>query len=137
MKQVKFYGTIGAGKMEWDLPQVLAEWIKSQSGGPVRVEVTIKPVGKDPTAEQRGYYFACIVEPLAAELGYTKEEMEFELDRALLLREGTHGQKYLRSKSKLNSDEWSELIQSAIMLAAKVGVVVQPPSKDWRVKKKG
>lgn len=133
MKEVRFYGTLGEGQLKLDRPEIMKEWIKSQVKEPRPIVLVIKDQSKEVTREQRGYYFAMIVKPLAEHLGYEPEEMEYELDRALLTQSGRKGQKFIRSKSGLTQEEWSKLIDGAIRLAAKVGFVVEPPDRKWRL----
>jgi len=97
-----------------------------------RVELTLQRESEDKTKEQLGYYFSCIVQPLADHLGYTKVEMDGVICKHLLTENSGTKKEYVKSKSDLNRAELAKFIDNAIILAAQSGVVVPPPNKAWK-----
>ena len=131
MNKAKFYAEVWFDRLHLDRPDLMTRYIRSLPDK-TRVEITVEKESEDKTAEQLGYYFSCVVTPLAEHLGYTKREMDGVLCKLLLtVNEGTD-KEYVRSKADLNRVELAQFIDEAIMCAAGHGVVVCPPNKTWR-----
>ena len=138
MQRAKFYGTIKKVDLDCDDKVVRLDRIgvfKSYIHSlPLlqRVELEIRKESEDVTHDQYEYYFACIVQPLAEELGYTKVEMDGVICKQLLTENPGLPNEYVKSKTRLNRTELAKFIDSAAMLAAQQGVVVEPPNKRWK-----
>lgn len=131
MTKPKFYGEIAEGKLKLDRLGLFETYLASLPEGQ-RVEITVAKESEDKTAEQLGYFFSCVVQPLADHLGYTKKEMDGVICKQLLTMNPGTKKEYVESKALLNRAELAAFIDKAIMLAAQEGVVVPPPSKTWR-----
>ncbi len=131
MQRAKFYGEIIGGIIHMDRKQVFHSYTHSLPEGQ-RVEVEIRKESADVTHDQYEYYFACIVQPLGESLGYTKVEMDGVLCKQLLTENIGLPNEYVKSKTQLNRTELARFIDSAAMLAAQQGVVVEPPNKHWK-----
>ncbi len=138
MQRAKFYGEIvriddecDDTTLKLDRWSVYHSYLNSLSEGQ-RVEIEIRKESEDITHDQYEYYFACIVQPLADELGYTKVEMDGVICKQLLTENPGLPNEYVKSKTRLNRTELAKFIDSAVMLAAQQGVVVEPPNKHWK-----
>jgi hypothetical protein len=129
MFKPKFYGLVNQdGKLILDHRPAFDGYVKQLMGK--RVELTIAKESQDVTGEQMAYYYACIVRPLALDLGYLEDEMDWELKNRFLRVKGNK-MVYTRNKTDLNREELAAFIDKCIVFAAEQGVVVVPPNKLW------
>lgn len=136
MQRAKFYGeiiSVGPTDLELKLDRggVFRSYIASLPVGQ-RLEVEIRKESEDVTHDQYEYYFACIVQPLADELGYSKVECDGVICKHLLTENPGLPNEYVKSKTQLNRTELAKFIDTAAMLAAQQGVVVEPPNRHWK-----
>lgn len=131
MQKVKLYGEIKEGCLKLDRHGLFEAYLRSLPEGQ-RVEITVENESEDKTLSQLGYYFPCVVTPLAEHLGYTKVECDGVICKQLLTENPGTKKEYVRSKSDLNRTELARFIDNAIILAAQEGVVVCPPNKFWK-----
>lgn len=131
MQEVKFYGQVEEGLLKLDRHSLFETYLANLPEGQ-RMEITVQKESEDKTKEQLGYYFPCIVQPLADHLGYTKVEMDGVICKQLLTENPGTKREYVKSKSDLNRAELAKFIDSAIMLAAQEGVIVCPPNRYWK-----
>jgi len=130
MKTAKFYGEIVDGVLTLDRHNLLNKYLENLPNQ--RIEITVAKESEDKTAEQLGYLFSCVYQPLADHLGYTKKEMDGVICKELLTVNPGTKKEYVKSKSDLNRAELAHFIDKAIILAAQEGVVVPPPNKRWK-----
>lgn len=126
----KFYGEFKDGKPILDRPEIFKAWAKSQTG---RFEITVGKESEDVTQQQWGYLFACIYKPLADELGWLVEEVDGVFCKLYLTQNKGTKKEYVKSKSRLSREEIAQYMDLCIMKAAEMGVVCQPPNKNWRI----
>jgi len=139
MQRAKFYGEVtqfygvtdDLRRLKLDRIGLFETYIDSLPVGQ-RVEVEIRKESENITHVQYEYYFACIVQPLAESLGYTKVEMDGVICKQLLTENIGLPNEYVKSKTQLNRTELAKFIDNAAMLAAQQGVVVEPPNKHWK-----
>lgn len=128
----KFYGEIHDGKVRWASPELLRQFVAQQEEG-LSVEMELKPVGKDITAAQLGYYFGAIVKRFVENGEYdSPQEVDGLLCKALLTVNKGTGKEYVRSKTDLNRKELSDFIEGAIRIASFAGLIVEPPNPAWK-----
>ena len=130
MSKALFYAEKKDNVLKMDRLGLFNSYIENLPGG--RYEIEVRKESMDITLSQYEYYFACIVQPLAEELGYTKVEMDGVLCKQLLTENPGLPNEYVKSKTRLNRTELAKFIDNAAMLAAQQGVVVEPPNKRWR-----
>ena len=130
MSKALFYAEKKDNALKMDRLGLFNNYIESLPDG--RYEVEIRKESMDVTHDQYEYYFSCMVQPLAESLGYTKVEMDGVICKQLLTENIGLPNEYVRSKAQLNRTELAKFIDSAAMLAAQQGVVVEPPNKRWR-----
>lgn len=127
-----FYGEIHDGKVRWTRPELLRQYIAQQEEG-LSVDVEIKPVGKDITAAQWGYYYGAIVKRFIENGEYqSPQEVDGLLCKALLTVNRGTGKEYVRSKTDLNRKELADFIDGAIRIASFAGLIIEPPNPAWR-----
>jgi hypothetical protein len=130
-KQGRFYGFV-KGSVHLDSPEVYKLFVKNFEGK--RVEITIKEEGKDITEEQWGYLFGVVYPAIALETGYTIDEVDGVCKkRHLTVNRGTK-KEYVKDKSRMTRKEIAEYTDLVIQDAAKIGVIVPPPNKNWKEK---
>jgi hypothetical protein len=128
----KFYGEVHDGKVRWSSPELLRQYIAQQEEG-LAISMEIKPVGKDITAEQWGYYYGAIVRRFIKNGEYdSPQEVDGLLCKALLTVNKGTGKEYVRSKTDLNRKELSDFIEGAIRIASFAGLIVEPPNPAWK-----
>src|SRR3990167_1377999 len=76
-----FYGAVNQGKVKLDDKDNFQLWVDSLDG---EVELTITKRRHSRTRSQNGYYWAVIVDMLAEELGYSKDETHAILKQKFL-----------------------------------------------------
>ena len=131
MSKAIFYAEKKSGKMLiMDRLILFNTYIEKLPVG--RYEVEIRKEAEDKTLQQLSYYFSCVVQPLADELGYSKVECDGVLCKQLLTENPGTKKEYVTSKSDLNRAQLAAFIDKAIMLAAQNGVVVAPPNRAWK-----
>ena len=94
------------------------------------VTITVEKERRTRTGKQNRFYFSAIVEPLAKELGYEKDEMHEVLAMRFLRIEDcpVTGVPRRKPTPKCNTVEFTEYCESCIRLAAEHGVVVDAES---------
>ncbi len=125
-----FFGKIELAAITWDWNDQIRAFLTSPKWQGKEVEVTIELRGKDPTAEQRGYYFAVVL-AAAEDLGYLKDELDDALRRHHSPQVEGKRHNYRKALSKLNRQEYSRYIDDCIITLAKAGYAVEPPNRNW------
>lgn len=94
------------------------------------VTITIEKAKRERTNRQNRFYFAAIVAPLAAELGYEKDEMHEVLAMRFLRIEDCPitGVPRRKPTPKCDTKEFKDYCDSCIRLAAEHGVIVEGDS---------
>lgn len=129
-KKGHFYASVSEGEIHLDNKEVCKLFVKNFEGK--RIEITIEEETDDWTTQQFRYLYSCVYTPLAAEVGYTVEELDGVLKRKFLTRNKGTKKEYVKEKSSLNRKELAEYIDKCIQQAAEVGVVCLPANKFWR-----
>jgi hypothetical protein len=122
-----FYGVVKDGKLHLDSSGVYNTWIKNFEGH--RVQITFEKESEKYSQQQFAYLYACIYTPLAAETGFTVEEVDGVLKKMHLTRNKNTKREYVKDKSKLTKAELAKYIDDCIQTCAKAGVVVLPPNE--------
>ncbi len=125
----KFLATKKGDEYSYRYPEQRQAYIESLKDGDYHE--SIAPIGKDPTGEQRGYYFGVICQPAGESLGYTKDEMDDVLRKAHLPWVDGKKDRYQKRISMLSRYEYSRFIDDCIITLAKMGYVVEPPNRNW------
>lgn len=98
--------------------------IRSLTG---KVAVTVEPYRATRSDRQNRYYWAVVVELLASELGYTKDEMHEALKWKFLRIE--RDLPTVKSTSKLNTKEMEEYhAQIRMWASAELGIFIPDPN---------
>jgi hypothetical protein len=124
--------------VKYELSNLEAKRIFEEKGWPWSeqfLSATITPLKRRQTSSQRGYYWASL-QAFGSSLGYTARESEVWLHNAVKceafgVKQKRHiGRSVVEVPKKRSSeaarDEYSELIETLIYLAAEAGYVVEP-----------
>lgn len=114
-------------RLEYD-PQEYRAACRCLPIGPVTI--TVEKEKRERTNRQNRFYFAAVVAPLAAELGYEKDEMHEVLAMRFLRIEDCPitGVPRRKPTPKCNTKEFKDYVDSCIRLAAEHGVIVEGDS---------
>jgi len=91
------------------------------------VVVLVMKQDSNVTLEQYRYLYACVYEPLAAELGYTVDEIDKILKYEFLTKFKGTSHEFIMGKSELRREEMAAYIDSCIRFAATCGIICQSP----------
>jgi hypothetical protein len=98
-------------------------------------EVIIQPHEDDQTAQQRGY-FHVLIKILATEIGDSPDSVKMDIKRETfgsdIVTSKITGkeQEVIKSSAKAKKDEYSQLIETTLRIAANFGIVL--PAPNWR-----
>ena len=126
-----FYGKIEDGKLVFDHPRMVKESIACCRD--MRVAVTIKKEGADPSLEQWKYLYAVVYKIFGDTYGWTIEDVDvymkqkFMAENLIVLPKGM-----ILTKSSFQREGLVKYMDSCIRYAAEEGVVVPPPDKNWK-----
>jgi len=125
----RFYGHIKAGKLILSVQtrQMLDEHLATKFKENEGVVVLVMKQDSDITLEQYRYLYACVYEPLAAELGYTVDEIDEILKLKFLTKFKGTSHEFVTGKSELRREEMAAYIDNCIRFAATCGIVCQSP----------
>lgn len=126
-----FYFKKEQGKVLWNNKLQIQDYIKHLKDDHYQMEIIRER--KDVTKDQRAYYFSCVVSMLGNHLGYTKEDMDYEL-RRMFLRDPTSqvGRIKSLSDSGISREEMATFIDKCILFASNEGVIVPEANKEWK-----
>jgi len=130
---VHFYGTVDKGKIHFDNPNLMADFIKTIPDG-AKLVITLQKQYMSKTRNQLGYYFS-IIKLASDELGYSMDPTgHFELDslfRSMFLvqQAGTINE-HIKELSDLNVREMGDYIDNVIRELGTLGMVVPPPESQ-------
>ena len=120
----RFYGTIKNRKIIFPpqtrglIDEYTATFKENES-----IVVLIGKPEQDITHEQYKYLYACVYEPLAAQLGYTIDEIDEALKYKFIARFKGTSHEFVRGKSELTREEMAKYIDHCIQFAAEQGVI--------------
>ncbi len=128
----KWRCTIKDGKLSINRPDVFEGWLRSQEGKPQ--ELVVKPQRDDKTMSQLAYFHGVICKLLSDYTGYTLNETKglckgHFLTTVVRSRLDDKEIAIVPSLADLSKHDMSEFIDNCVMLAAKLGVVIPPPSE--------
>lgn len=103
------YGKIQNGKLIMDHPESVKLTMERLEGQ--EIQFLIEKRKKQRSNDQNAYYWGVIVEMLADEFGYTKDEMHEALKWQFLRVKSDHGPDTVRSTSDLSTAEFEALAQ--------------------------
>jgi len=126
-----FYGTIKDGKLVFDHAHMVKEVIACCRD--MRVVVTIKKEGADPSLEQWKYLYAGVYKIFGDTYGWTIEDVDvymkqkFMAENLIVLPKGM-----ILTKSSFQKEGLVKYMDACIRYAAEEGVAVPPPDKNWK-----
>ena len=101
--------------IDYDKPVSLHNYLESLIGQ--RVEVIIRKPKTKRSDLQNSYYFGVVVDMLANELGYDKDEMH-EILKYKFLQSNAMGMPYVKSTTKLSTGEFEDYLSGIKRWAA-------------------
>ena len=110
-----FTGSVDNGGLKFDRRSSVDEYIGTLIGQ--RVEVIIRKPKTSRSTLQNSYYFGVVVEILAKELGYDKDEMH-EILKYKFLQSNAMGMPYVKSTTKLSTGEFEDYLEKIRRWAA-------------------
>lgn len=102
--------------------------------GDQKLEVIIQPHVDDQTAQQRGY-FHMLIKMLADEIGDSPDSVKMDIKRetfgsdVVVSNITGKEQEIVKSSAKAKRDEYSQLIETTLRIAANLGIVL--PAPHW------
>ena len=111
----------------YDKPDRLKEYIKKFSNQ--LVEVIIRKPKTKRSDLQNSYYFGVVVEMLANELGYDKDEMH-EILKYKFLQSNAMGMPYVKSTTKLSTGEFEDYLSKIKRWSAEFLHIVIPDPNE-------
>lgn len=110
-----FTGSVDNGGLKFDRRSSVDEYIGTLIGQ--RVEVIIRKPKTSRSTLQNSYYFGVVVEILAKELGYDKDEIH-EILKYKFLQSNAMGMPYVKSTTKLSTGEFEDYLEKIRRWAA-------------------
>ncbi len=126
-----FYGTIKNGKLVFDHARMVKEAIACCKD--MRVEITIRKEGADPSLDQWRYLYAVVYKIFGDTYGWTIYDVDtymkqkFMAENLIVLPKGL-----ILTKSSFQREGLVRYMDACIRYAAEEGVSVPPPNKMWR-----
>lgn len=114
------------GTVDLEQPVVFRWYVRRLAGK--RVEVTVRRPVLKRTTPQNKYYFGVVVQTIAFEWGWRKQELHDALRAEFLVEDGDKPVKRIRSTTELSIEEFSEYIEQIKQMAAESGIYV--PDSD-------
>ncbi|MDP1615073.1 MAG: hypothetical protein Q8L68_04680 [Methylococcales bacterium] len=126
----RWYGAIKIGKIVFPTQtrQMLDEFVATKFKEDETVVILVMKQDSNITLEQYRYLYACVYEPLAAELGYTVDEIDEILKLKFLTKFKGTSHEFVTGKSELRREEMAAYIDNCIRFAAEAGIVCQSPT---------
>ena len=103
------------GTFKLEKPLAFHEYVAEFSGQ--RLEIVIRKPKTSRSTLQNSYYFGVVVELLANELGYDKDEIH-EILKYKFLQSNAMGMPYVKSTTKLSTGEFEEYLEKIRRWAA-------------------
>ena len=122
-----FTGSVDNGGLKFDRRSSVDEYIGTLIGQ--RVEVIIRKPKTSRSTLQNSYYFGVVVEILAKELGYDKDEIH-EILKYKFLQSNAMGMPYIKSTTKLSTGEFEEYLSKIKQWAAEFLHIVIPDPNE-------
>ena len=110
-----FTGYVDNGGLRFDRRSIVDEYMCSLIGQ--RVEVIIRKPKTSRSTLQNSYYWSVVVEILAKELGYDKDEIH-EILKYKFLQSNAMGMPYVKSTTKLSTGEFEDYLEKIRRWAA-------------------
>ena len=110
-----FTGFVDNGGLRFDRRKVVDDYMCTLIGQ--RVEVIIRKPKTSRSTLQNSYYFGVVVEILAKELGYDKDEIH-EILKYKFLQSNAMGMPYVKSTTKLSTGEFEDYLEKIRRWAA-------------------
>lgn len=118
---------LGEYSVEYDSAIALYRHLKPLDGQ--RVEVIIRKPKTSRSTLQNSYYFGVVVELLANELGYDKDEIH-EILKYKFLQSHAMGMPYVKSTTKLSTGEFEDYLAKIKRWAAEfLNIVIPDPNE--------
>lgn len=115
------------GTLRLEKPVSFHEYVAEFSGQ--RVEVIIRKPKTSRSTLQNSYYFGVVVELLANELGYEKDEIH-EILKYKFLQSHAMGMPYVKSTTKLSTGEFEDYLSKIKRWAAEfLNIVIPDPNE--------
>ena len=112
---MKFTGSVKKGKLELHDKNSFNEFISQSEGD---VWIIVKPMPKTRSPQQNAYY-RTIIRQIGLHLGYPEDEMHEVMKEKFKVK----------STKDLDIEEFSELLDKIIRLAAEYGFIVKDPRR--------
>lgn len=122
-----FTGMVDNGGLRFDRKSVVDNYMCTLIGQ--RVEVIIRKPKTKRSDLQNNYYWSVVVELLANELGYDKDELH-EILKYKFLQSNAMGMPYIKSTTKLSTGEFEEYLSKIKRWAAEfLHIVIHDPNE--------
>ena len=122
-----FTGMVDNGGLRFDRKSVVDNYMCTLIGQ--RVEVIIRKPKTSRSTLQNSYYWSVVVELLANELGYDKDEIH-EILKYKFLQSNAMGMPYIKSTTKLSTGEFEEYLSKIKRWAAEFLHIVIPDPNE-------
>ena len=122
-----FTGMVDNGGLRFDRKSVVDNYMCTLIGQ--RVEVIIRKPKTSRSTLQNSYYWSVVVELLANELGYDKDEIH-EILKYKFLQSHAMGMPYIKSTTKLSTGEFEEYLSKIKRWAAEFLHIVIPDPNE-------
>lgn len=139
MRKNTFYGKVDRGKLAFDHPGIVREFISNMPDG-TELEVVFAKPRTDATQQQWGYLHAVVYPHCAETWGWSCDEVDSHMKTEFCKQYGIvlpGGMEFSKALLLGENREWlSKYIDHCLNVAGEQGVAVPPPKKNWKKEKK-